>query len=97
MKYFTLIVSVVLMNPSAQADCIFELASEYEVEDEPWAAICLDLDISTMMLILILQLRITIEAEKDIQKEEYVITKSSFTYIRAIGMVLLQNWTPYKL
>ena len=43
MKYFTFIVSAVLIFPSAaRADYIFELASEYEVEDEPWQAVCLD-------------------------------------------------------
>jgi hypothetical protein len=40
-KYFVIYIMVCMIT-SAQADYIFELASEYEVEDEPWQAICLD-------------------------------------------------------
>ncbi len=40
-KYFV-IIFLIALTTSARADYIFELASEYEVEDEPWEAICLD-------------------------------------------------------
>ncbi len=40
-KYFV-IIFMIAITTSAQADYIFELASEYEVEDESWQAICLD-------------------------------------------------------
>jgi hypothetical protein len=36
------IIFMIAITASAQADYIFELASEYEVEDELWGAICLD-------------------------------------------------------
>ena len=36
------IIFMIAITTSTQADYIFELASEYEVEDEPWEAICLD-------------------------------------------------------
>ena len=40
-KYFVIYIMVCMIT-SAQADYIFELASEYEVEDEPWEAVCVD-------------------------------------------------------
>ncbi len=39
-KYFAIILMIAITT-STQADYIFELASEYEVEDESWQAICL--------------------------------------------------------
>ena len=36
------IIFMIAITGSTWADYIFELASEYEVEDEPWEAICLD-------------------------------------------------------
>ncbi len=39
---YLVIIFMIAITTSAQADYIFKLASEYEVEDEPWQAICLD-------------------------------------------------------
>ena len=42
MYKYLVIIFMLAITTSAQADYIFKLASEYEVEDEPWQAICLD-------------------------------------------------------